>query len=120
MYSSGWGAPENKAYAGELYRKALGKYRAAAGQGDARAQYLLGRMYHWGHGVSTDYPEAAKWYRMAAEQGNGDAELSLGNMYEMGLGVGKSYAEARKWYGRAALHDDSNGIYARDHLKDLP
>ena len=57
---------------------------------------------------------------MAAEQGNGDAELSLGNMYEMGLGVGKSYAEARKWYGRAALHDDSNGIFAREHLKDLP
>lgn len=120
MYSSGWGAPENKAYAGELYRKALGKYRAAAGQGDARAQYLLGRMYYFGHGVSTDYQEAEKWYRMAAGQGNGDAELSLGNMYEMGLGVGKSYAEARKWYGRAALHDDSNGIIAREHLKDLP
>ena len=57
---------------------------------------------------------------MAAEQGNGDAELAIAYMYEQGEGVGKNYAEARRWYSRAAEHDDSNGIYARDHLKDLP
>ena len=120
LYSSGWGVPENKAYAGELYRKALEQYRAAAGEGDARAQYLLGRMYHVGHGVSTDYPEAAKWYRMAAEQGNGDAELAIAYMYKQGKGVEKNYAEARRWFSRAAERDDSIGSCARHELKDLP
>ena len=42
---------------------------AAAGGGDAGAQYRLGRMFSNGRGVAQDAAEAARWYRAAAEQG---------------------------------------------------
>ncbi len=54
--------------------------RIKAGQGQAEAQYQLGRMYDNGQGVTQDYKEAAKWYRMAAEQGNSMAQNSIGSI----------------------------------------
>lgn len=44
-------------------------YRAAALQGDAEAQYALGRMVHQGQGVRRDTREAAFWFMQAADQG---------------------------------------------------
>ena len=44
----------------------------AAEQGDAAAQFNLGRMYE-----SIDLAEAAKWYRLAAEQGHAGAQSEL-------------------------------------------
>jgi len=51
------------------YKIALEEFRKAAKQGNASAQYRLGRMYADGEGVSKDNTEAAKWFRKAAEQG---------------------------------------------------
>jgi Sel1 repeat-containing protein len=45
------------------------KYRKAAEQGHAEAQYRLGSCYREGFGVQQDDAEATKWYRKAAEQG---------------------------------------------------
>jgi TPR repeat protein len=44
-------------------------YRLAADQGEAWAQYSLGRMYEDGRGVRRDRVEAVRWYRLAAAQG---------------------------------------------------
>jgi TPR repeat protein len=49
-------------------------YRKAVEQGDADAQFALGRCYEFGKGVPADYEEATKWYRKAAKQGHADAE----------------------------------------------
>ena len=76
--------------------------RKAAEQGDAEAQYILGRRYHDGEGVVKDYALAVWWYRKAAEQGHSGAQNSLGVCYGKGEGVVKNYAEAVKWYRKAA------------------
>ena len=44
----------------------FGRLKALAEQGDAKAQYKLGTMYYFGHGVPQDYWEAVRWYRKAA------------------------------------------------------
>jgi peptidoglycan hydrolase-like protein with peptidoglycan-binding domain len=47
-------------------------YRAlqpAADQGDARAQYLLGRLYAEGRGVGLDFSQAYMWFDLAAANG---------------------------------------------------
>ena len=60
------GVPEDDA-------EAVRWFRLAAEQGDAYAQYNLGRMYANGEGVPEDFVEAVAWYRKAAEQGHVEA-----------------------------------------------
>lgn len=50
---------------------------ARAEQGDADAQYQLGKCYKHGDGVGVNRKESAKWFRMAAENGHGDAPYCL-------------------------------------------
>ncbi len=49
--------------------EAIKSITKAAEQGDATAQYNLGKMYFKGQGVTQDYKESAKWFTKAAEQG---------------------------------------------------
>ena len=63
-----------------------------AEQGNAKAQFVLGLMYHIGQGVRQDYAEAVRWYRKAAEQGYAEAQYHLGGMYHNGQGVHQDYA----------------------------
>jgi hypothetical protein len=49
----------------------------AAEQGDSNAQYCLGRMYRYGHGVKKNAKEAFKWFKLAAEQGDTTAQSYL-------------------------------------------
>ena len=76
--------------------------RRTAEQGDAEAQFNLGRMYRKGEGVPQDNKEAVKWFRLAAEQGHARAQNNLGVRYRRGEGVPQDYAKAAKWYRRAA------------------
>jgi TPR repeat protein len=84
------------------YSEAVKGYRAAAAQGNATAQTLLGSMYDTGQGVGRDYAEAVKWFQLAAARGWAPAESGLAAMYETGRGVARDYAEAAKWYRLAA------------------
>ena len=52
-------------------------FLTAAGQGDAEAQYRLGRCYLAGEDVIKDESEAIKWFRQAAEQGHEEARDAL-------------------------------------------
>ena len=45
-----------------------------AEQGDARAQFILGAMYHEGEGVPEDYVQAYAWFNLSAAQGYEGAE----------------------------------------------
>jgi uncharacterized protein len=77
-----------------------------AEQGDAFAQYRLGRHYAQQNGRQT--PEATHWYKKAskglhrlAETGNGQAMYVLGVMYAFGRGVTKDAEQARRWLAQA-------------------
>ncbi|MGO9950730.1 MAG: retroviral-like aspartic protease family protein [Dissulfurispiraceae bacterium] len=93
------------------YSTAYNEFKELAVQGNAEAQYNLGRMYIEGQGVPRNYAEATKWYRKAAEQGHAGAQHDLGMMYNSGQGVPKDDAEAARWYRKAADQGDVGAQY---------
>jgi TPR repeat protein len=74
----------------------------AAEQGNADAQFNLGRCYAEGQGVAKDLAAAATLYQKAAEQGNATAQLTLASCYDLGTGVAKDLTAVVKWYRKAA------------------
>ena len=77
-----------------------------AEQGDAFAQYRLGRFYAQHGGPQAR--ESVSWYvkasgglRRLAEAGNGEAMYVLGVMYAFGRGVAKDREQARLWLTQA-------------------
>jgi TPR repeat protein len=90
-------------YKNGQYEQAFPVCRKAAEQGNAQAQFILGRMYYFGKGVQQDYSKAVKWYRKAAEQGYAKAQCNLAVMYARGKGVLQSGTAAADWYYKAGL-----------------
>jgi TPR repeat protein len=54
--------------------------RAAAGYGNAEAQYEIGRMFLIGEGVKQSARQAGQWLQLAAEKGHAGAQAMLGNL----------------------------------------
>jgi len=75
---------------------------ARAFQGQAEAQYLIGKRHFDTASSPRDYDRAVVWVRKAADQGYANAQTGLGLMYENGLGLRRNYTEALKWLRRAA------------------
>ena len=73
-----------------------------ASQGDAEAQFELGKAYECGRDVVVNLWESVKWYRLAAEHGVVDAQYNLGVCYYEGTGVEEDLEEAVKWWRLAA------------------
>lgn len=73
-----------------------------ADQGDANAEYELGRLYLLGRGVPQDYKQANSWFQKAAGQDLAKAEVAIGDLYCDGNGVDQSYTDALRWYRKAA------------------
>jgi len=82
--------------------EAVQRYRSAAEDGHAGAQFRLGDLYATGRGVEKDELEAVMWFRKAAELGDPQAQNALGGMYANGRGVAKNGVAAVKWYRKAA------------------
>jgi hypothetical protein len=61
------------AYERGEYQSARQEFLTLAQQGDAGAQYMLGRLYEQGLGAPQDYVEAHAWYNLAAAQGRTEA-----------------------------------------------
>jgi hypothetical protein len=105
------------AVAGESVRQITRR----AEQGDASAQYRLGRIYERGQGVNEDYRRALHWYRKAADANRPEAQYSLGRMYASGLGTKTDYVEALSWLRKAAAQNFSPAMnrlgvmYERGH-----
>ena len=76
--------------------------RAAAHDGDPRAQNHLGTLFEDGKIVARDFGRAVFWYRKAAEQGEAQGQLNLGRMYRGGLGIERDERRAAYWYRAAA------------------
>jgi hypothetical protein len=74
-----------------------------ARQGDAEAQYVLGRLYYYPDtGIRQSYREAARWFGRAARQGHAAAQYKFGGMYFSGRGVAQSDRLTLEWWRRAA------------------
>jgi hypothetical protein len=80
----------------------LDRWRVAAAQGFAMAQFNLGTMLSLGRGVAQSDLAAARWYRKAGDQGHAQAQFNLGNMFAQGRGVAQSDVESTRWYRKAA------------------
>jgi hypothetical protein len=81
LYSSGRGVRQN-------FKQAVNWFRQSAEQGDALAQFHLGKMHADGTGVPQDYKLAEYWYRKSATQGYAAAQFELGQCFLNG-GCGK-------------------------------
>jgi hypothetical protein len=79
MYAKGVGIQQD-------YTQAMRWYEMAAEQGDADADYGIGRLFEEGFGVVQNDKTAAGWYRKAAEHGVAPAEFNLSLMMLKGKG----------------------------------
>ena len=85
-YKCGMGVKQNHAASIQWFRR-------AAEQGEADAQFNLGRlygsevdgMYKNGRAAPANDAEAFKWYRLAAEQGHTQAQVRLAQLFAKGL-----------------------------------
>lgn len=82
--------------------ESIARYKAAAEQGDAAAQFTLGSMYSAGREIAKDEKEAARWWLKAAEQGNEHAQVQIGWAYANGKGLEQDDGAAIKWWRAAA------------------
>jgi TPR repeat protein len=59
------------------YMPAIRLFRPLAEQGNAKAQHLIGVMYHKGEGVARNSVRAFAWFSLAAAHGDGEAKAKL-------------------------------------------
>lgn len=78
------------------------KLHQRAVNGEAGAQYLLGKLYTNGTGTAKNAAEAVAWYFKAAMQGHAPAQCALADAYRTGSGIEKNPEEAERWYRFAA------------------
>ncbi|MES2952365.1 MAG: tetratricopeptide repeat protein [Pseudomonadota bacterium] len=119
--SSRFDAAKKAFHAGD-FEKATREFTALAEQGDAKAQYYLGRVYvlDWSstgfNGKAASQPSDRKksvyWYTKAAEQGELMAQVELGKLYASNLGGGTDpNGDSAKWYRMAADQGEPHAQY---------
>lgn len=84
------------------YETSLTECQPLADEGNAAAQFCVGRLYANGFGVAMNDALALQWYGLAAEQGYSEAQFNLGLMHANGWGVEMNDEEAAKLYRLAA------------------
>ena len=84
---------------------------AAAGAGDAEAQYYLAKIYDEGTEGKHPNKEIVSLLEKSAEQGFPQAQVMLGGIYRFGRrGVSKDLKKARFWYEMAAAKGASEAM----------
>jgi TPR repeat protein len=96
--AAGWNAAETAA---------LARLKAAAGRGDATAQYYVGKYYE-----SRNIAEAQSWWRRAAAAGNPDAEYELGNACRWRRELCPGKATGEEWLEKSAEAGDTESMQA--------
>jgi hypothetical protein len=99
------------------------KYRPAAEEGDAEAQFELAQMFNscFCHGMERKErkAEALRWFRDAAEQGHIEAQYWTGLYYRDGLQVvAKDKAEADAWFLKAAEKGHTGAMMKLDRFRE--
>lgn len=90
------------------FAEAATEYRQEALQGDADAQFELGRLYDQGLGVEADIDVALKWFTLAAAQSHVESQTALGVIYRNVFG---NPLEALNWFRRSADQGSPSGFY---------
>ena len=85
--------------------------KAAAAQGYAPAQFLMGKLYMAGAGVPRSDADAVMWWQKAAQRGLAEAQSALGSMY-----LKRDPVEAYSWYALAAASGDKQAVAALNSL----
>jgi hypothetical protein len=93
------------------YERARAILTPLAEAGNAKAQFISGKMFAEGRGIAKDETKGANWFRKAAEQGHAGGQVALGVMYATGQGVAQDAAEAVRWYRQAAEQGDARGQF---------
>jgi TPR repeat protein len=96
-------------YRAKDYARAANLFMQAAWDGNARAQFEVGRMYLKGLGVEKDCATTAAWIGKAANQNLAIAQTLFGTLYLKGLCVSQDIAAAKSWYAKAANLGDAAG-----------
>jgi TPR repeat protein len=91
------------------------KTRSLADQGDAVAQYEMGRRFEMGDGLPRNLESAHRWYTRAAVQGNSWAQNNLGRLYGSGDGVTRNYITAHMWFTIAAKDSNRAAKFNREY-----
>ena len=89
-----WATHANAFQGDWVLTERFNKQLSLAKQGDAAAQYDVGKMYQHGRGVAADVQEAETWLNRSAKQGNVSAQTSLGVMYFEGEKITPNYTRA--------------------------
>jgi TPR repeat protein len=115
-------ASAKHAYEQKDYAAAFKEFTPLAEQGNAEAQFFLGKMYLLGQGVPKDSDLAIKWFKASAARGNADAQFFLGSIYLM---PHKDIAEGVKWLRLSAEqgNQDAQWLLGKAYLqgdKELP
>ena len=74
----------------------------AAQAGLGRSQYVLGKIYLHGRGVTVDEAKGRAWIEKAAQQGHERAQYNMGKITRDGIGGTADIAAAAQWFLRAA------------------
>ncbi|MCE5336369.1 MAG: bifunctional trypsin-like peptidase domain-containing/SEL1-like repeat protein [Desulfobacteraceae bacterium] len=90
--------------------EALNLYRKAAGQGYAKAEFHVGRMYYEGKCMGKSFSEAARWLQKAASRGDPDAQLMYGKMCYNGDGMARDRVSAGMWTILAASKQQPDAV----------
>ena len=108
-------------YAHGEYPEAMAEFKQLAAEGDVKATFYVGFLYHRGYGVPVDHTEAAKWFRQAAERGDSQAEYYLGLMAQNGQGMERDLVAAHMWLSLSAKNapNTRDAAYTREGLKKL-
>jgi TPR repeat protein len=83
-------------------KPSLAEVARKAEQGEAEAQYRIGRIYARADGVPRDKAQAARWLRKAAEQGDARAMYALGSMLVPTEKVMEQDPESGFWFRASA------------------
>lgn len=92
------------------------KYKVAALEGDAEAQYNLGKCYLEGKGVKRNPELAFMWAEKSATQGNAKGLNTLGYCYQRNIGVKPDEDNARKAFELYAKSAELGCVNAQSNL----
>jgi TPR repeat protein len=102
------------AYDAEDYATAFALFTALADEGDAGAEYYLGRMYVAGLGTARDDAKALQLLDDSARQGHVEAQLLLGAAYYFGDIVARDHVRSYVWAHLAAEQGNRSARELRD------
>ena len=86
-------------------------YRAAAEQGHAAAQRIMGERHYYGYGVEQDFRKAADWYEKAGNRGDLPAMRALAMMHLTEDLEDSNIEKGIQWYEKAAELGDVEAMY---------